>query len=648
MPRWNAVEGSRTRPPRSRPAARHARRRPRVRNSNNAPSSRKPPVPPPGASSCPVRPARRPCPSEARRRGLGTLDGCKPTALDRPPRRAVREGLGRPARRRPGARPSRQAGRHRGGRDRSRPPPPGSHRHGDETHPTDHVHPHLHSAPGEPPVIGIVGAGAVGTALGVALSRGGWPIHAVASRDAGRRERFRSLVDVTRVFADPEPILDEVELIILAVPDDAVAPLAASLRMYSGQAMIHTSGALGAEVLAPAMAAGTQIGAFHPLVAFADTERAVAALHGATVAIEGDDQLAAMLADMAEAIGRDPGPAGAGLEGRLPRGRRPGRRRLRRPARRDRRAGPGGRPGRGRLARDLRPAHRGDPGQRPGARDPGRADRTDDPRRRRDARVRTSPRCGPTRPASSSSTSPRRGARSSSPRGGARWHRRSRRRCAPRSRRPCNARLNRYHSLPWITASRPSTRPARRRDSSAPRPASGSAGWAFARPVRSTPRASARRCSTARRSRPLARLRAGWRAIHPAVSRRQRSGRPRPLVAMEWARSGRPARPDVRAPRRRRGPPEDLDRHLRRRDRRSIRVGPAVARRRQAPPRTRRPDLDPPRRARRTPGESREETAIREVERRPGSRCGSPARSTRSSTGSSSRARGSTRRSTTS
>ncbi|MEA2653699.1 MAG: hypothetical protein QOI37_926, partial [Chloroflexota bacterium] len=182
---------------------------------------------------------------------------------------------------------------------------PGSHPHDADAKP-DHVHPHRHSSPGEPPVIGIVGAGAVGTALAVALSRGGWPIHAVASRDAGRRERFRSLVDVSRVFADPEPILDEVELIILAVPDDAIAPLAASLRMYSGQAMVHTSGALGAEVLAPAMAAGTQVGTFHPLVAFADTERAVEALHGATVAIEGDDQLATMLAEMAEVVGANP------------------------------------------------------------------------------------------------------------------------------------------------------------------------------------------------------------------------------------------------------------------------------------------------------------------------------------------------------
>jgi predicted short-subunit dehydrogenase-like oxidoreductase (DUF2520 family) len=192
------------------------------------------------------------------------------------------------------------------------PAPPGHHRHGDAVHASDHVHPHIHSEPGEPPIIGVVGAGAVGTALGVALSRAGWPVAAVASRDAGRRERFRRLVDGARAFAEPNALLDEVELIIVSVPDDAIAPLAASLRMYSGQAMVHTSGALGAEVLAPAMAAGTQVGSFHPLVAFADTERAVAALHGATVAIEGDEELSALLATMAEAIGAQPVRLAAG------------------------------------------------------------------------------------------------------------------------------------------------------------------------------------------------------------------------------------------------------------------------------------------------------------------------------------------------
>ncbi len=183
------------------------------------------------------------------------------------------------------------------------PDAPGHHRHGDETHASDHVHPHAHSGPDEPPVIGIVGAGAVGTALGVALARAGWTVGAVSSRSAERRERFRSLVPGARAFAEATALLDDVELVILAVPDDALPGLAASLRMYSGQAMIHTSGALGADVLEPAMAAGTQVGAFHPLVAFADTELAVSALQGATIAIEGDDQLAALLARMADAIG---------------------------------------------------------------------------------------------------------------------------------------------------------------------------------------------------------------------------------------------------------------------------------------------------------------------------------------------------------
>jgi predicted short-subunit dehydrogenase-like oxidoreductase (DUF2520 family) len=188
-----------------------------------------------------------------------------------------------------------------GGADAAAGPPAKADPH---AHP--HAHPHVRSEPGEPPIIGIVGAGPVGTALGVALARAGWPVVAVASRDAGRRERFRSLVPGARGFAEPNALLDEVELIVVAVPDDAIATVAGGLRMYSGQAMVHTSGALGPEVLGPAMAAGTRIGTFHPLVSFADVERSVDALRGATVAIEGDEELAGLLAEMAEAIGAVP------------------------------------------------------------------------------------------------------------------------------------------------------------------------------------------------------------------------------------------------------------------------------------------------------------------------------------------------------
>jgi len=166
-----------------------------------------------------------------------------------------------------------------------------------------HAHPHRRAGAGEPPLVGIIGAGSVGTALGAALYRAGWPVTAVASRDAARRERFRSFVPGARAFAEAAALLDEVELVFLAVPDDVIEQLAGQLRLYGGQALVHTSGALGVEVLVPARAAGTQLGTFHPLIAFADTERAIAAFQGATIAVEGDDQLVAHLADMAEALG---------------------------------------------------------------------------------------------------------------------------------------------------------------------------------------------------------------------------------------------------------------------------------------------------------------------------------------------------------
>src|SRR5579859_941528 len=106
------------------------------------------------------------------------------------------------------------------------PLPAGHHRHGEEIHPDGHDHPHAQSDPGAPPITGIVGAGAVGTALGLALTRAGWPVAAVASRDPARRRRFGELVGGARAFAEAAAVVDEVELVILAVPDDVLAPLA--------------------------------------------------------------------------------------------------------------------------------------------------------------------------------------------------------------------------------------------------------------------------------------------------------------------------------------------------------------------------------------------------------------------------------------
>jgi predicted short-subunit dehydrogenase-like oxidoreductase (DUF2520 family) len=124
-------------------------------------------------------------------------------------------------------------------------------------------------------------------------------------RDA-RREHFTQLVPGVRAFVDAHAVLDEADLIFLTVPDDVIAGAAEDLHLYSGQALVHTSGALPASILAPAMAAGTSAGSFHPLVAFADHERALADLAGSTIAVEGDESLLPLLADLAESIGAKP------------------------------------------------------------------------------------------------------------------------------------------------------------------------------------------------------------------------------------------------------------------------------------------------------------------------------------------------------
>ena len=169
--------------------------------------------------------------------------------------------------------------------------------------------------------------------------------------------------------------------------------------------------------------------------------------------------------------------------------------------------------------------------------------------------------------------------------------------------------------------------------------------------VSSSPAASAGPpCCTAVRMSPRSRSSAPAGDRSPRRVRRvRRGGRPRPLVPMRWARAGRPAPVGARAPRRRRGAAEERDRHLRRRHRRPISrtADPSswsACRRRERDGRTWTLPKGTPIPARRI-----EQTAIREV----GEETGLEVRITGaaglpSTTGSSSPAPASTRRSTTS
>ena len=119
----------------------------------------------------------------------------------------------------------------------------------DATDLATHRHPHPPDDPSGRPRIGFVGAGRVGLALGVAFHKAGWPVTAVSSRDDGRGAAFVERVPGSVPLPTIAAIADAVDLLVLTVPDDALPDVAGAVRLYAGQAVVHTSGALGADVL---------------------------------------------------------------------------------------------------------------------------------------------------------------------------------------------------------------------------------------------------------------------------------------------------------------------------------------------------------------------------------------------------------------
>jgi predicted short-subunit dehydrogenase-like oxidoreductase (DUF2520 family) len=150
--------------------------------------------------------------------------------------------------------------------------------------------------------IGIIGAGRLGSTLALACQAAGYPVRAVAGRDPAGARALSERLDGAALLTAPQ-VAERVGLLVLAVPDDAVSALAAQLVFRPGQAVVHTSGALGLQALQPAAEAGALRGCLHPLQTFPERLDAPERFHGITCGVEGDGELGSQLADLATALG---------------------------------------------------------------------------------------------------------------------------------------------------------------------------------------------------------------------------------------------------------------------------------------------------------------------------------------------------------
>lgn len=162
----------------------------------------------------------------------------------------------------------------------------------------------------------IVGAGRVGCALGRLLHQKGWSIGPVITRSMRTARSAQQRIGSGKPQAGLSQTVLAADLILIATPDRAIAEMAQALaRMAPGlrvegdqpsrsgakharevtqknaggvwrrKIVLHTSGALGSDVLEPLAIRGAAIGSLHPLQTFG--ARTDASLANTTCAIEG-------------------------------------------------------------------------------------------------------------------------------------------------------------------------------------------------------------------------------------------------------------------------------------------------------------------------------------------------------------------------
>lgn len=161
--------------------------------------------------------------------------------------------------------------------------------------------------PAARPPLGVIGPGRAGTGLALAWARAGFPV-----RLHGRRSKALPSPLMLTVGPGGEPPLwiADVSIVILAVPDDAIPPLAASLaasgRIRAEQIVLHLSGSRGQEALAALAVSGAALGSLHPLQTLVEPDRAPLHLRGAWAAVEGMPRAVETAERLARAVGLRP------------------------------------------------------------------------------------------------------------------------------------------------------------------------------------------------------------------------------------------------------------------------------------------------------------------------------------------------------
>jgi predicted short-subunit dehydrogenase-like oxidoreductase (DUF2520 family) len=154
----------------------------------------------------------------------------------------------------------------------------------------------------------LVGAGRCGLQLIRAMQRAGIGVVGAEVRSSRGRTRLRRAAPGVPAFAPTQPI-PEAGAILVAVPDSEIAECARGLARrvrQSTKVVLHTSGLVSSDALAPLHRKGCSIGSFHPLVSFPTAAGAPVLLAGVAAAVEGQKEALRCARWLARRLGMTP------------------------------------------------------------------------------------------------------------------------------------------------------------------------------------------------------------------------------------------------------------------------------------------------------------------------------------------------------
>ncbi|BCR05961.1 NADP oxidoreductase [Desulfuromonas versatilis] len=156
----------------------------------------------------------------------------------------------------------------------------------------------------------LIGPGRLGQAIGRLLAEAGYDIRAVISRDQGRAVEAARFIGFRHAATTELARAAEGELVLIALPDDQIGEMAATLRrgghLAAGSVLVHFSGLHPASIMLGEQGPPLGALAIHPLQTFADAVMGVRNLPGSPCSVEGAAELLPLAEQFVEDLGGTP------------------------------------------------------------------------------------------------------------------------------------------------------------------------------------------------------------------------------------------------------------------------------------------------------------------------------------------------------